>query len=156
MSFAAAIHNSRLESHCIVVVPPESDETCFSWRNAANLAIVAPVLFVFDSKGLSRSLGIGGGGGGGGGGGASFLECLSREVSALEWNRSALCQMTRHRRHEQASLNLESGRHPRGYFCFPLPLWPSFDTYQLNGKRRRRGREISLRDPCASIFYMEW
>lgn len=27
-----------------------------------------------------------------------------------------------HRRHEQASLNLESGRHPRGYFCFPFPL----------------------------------
>lgn len=29
--------------------------------------------------------------------GGSFLECLSGEVSALEWNRSALCRMTRHR-----------------------------------------------------------
>lgn len=44
------------------------------------------------------SVGGGGiGGGGGGGGAASFLECLSGEVSALEWNRSALCRMTRHR-----------------------------------------------------------
>lgn len=60
-----------------------------------------------------------------------------------------------HRRHEQASLNLESGRHPRGYFCFPFPLWPSFDTYQLNAtcwrkrKEKERGILERLKD-CAS------